>query len=134
MMKRVMLRSLIALAVVPTLLGGAGCARMYLSSAQLNNHVQLNPTSEPIKKHFEESRWNHYFLFQLVPTARPKISDMLASHVAAGDKVVGLQVKKKTILVNGLICVLVGFIYCPDTLVVEGDVVIGAADAPVTKD
>ena len=107
-MKTVMLRSLVVLAVVPTLLVSAGCARMYVSSAQLNNHVQLNPTSEPIKKHFEESKWNHYFLFQLVPTSEPKISDMLASHVAPGDKVVGLQVKKKTTFVNGLICVFVG--------------------------
>ena len=107
---------------------------MYVSSAQLNNHVQLNPTSEPIKKHFKESKWNHYFLFQLVPTAEPKISDMLASHVAEGDKVVGLQVKKKTTFVNGLICVFVGFIYCPDTLVVEGDVVSAAVEEPATED
>ena len=105
---------------------------MYVSSAQLDNHVQLNPTSEPIKKHFEESKWNHYFLFQLVPTAEPKISDMLASHVAEGDKVVGLQVKKKTTFVNGLICVFVGFVYCPDTLIVEGDVVAGPITEPAT--
>jgi len=120
-------RHLIRFAVLPTLLSTGGCARMYLSSAQLTNHVQLNPTSEMVKKHFEESKWNHYFLFQLVPTAEPKLADMLASHVAEGDKVVGLQVRKKTTFVNGLICVLIYPIYCPDTLVVEGDVVIGAA-------
>jgi len=100
-----------------------GCARMNLNTAGLRTNVQLNPTSEPIKKHFKEEKWNHYFVFQLVPTSEPKIEEMLSSHVASGDKVVGLQVKKQMSFLNGLVCVLVGFIYCPDTLIVEGDVV-----------
>ena len=104
----------------------SSCYRMELSAAGLNNQVQVNPTSEPVKKHFNESRWNHYFLFALVPTSEVKISDVLASHAAPADHVVGLKVKKEMTFLNGLICVFIGFIYCPDTVKIEGDVVAGA--------
>jgi len=111
--------------VFTLILAFSSCARMRLSAVDLNNQVQINPSNEQVKKHFKESKWNHYFLFQLVPTSEPKISDMLASHVAPGDKVVGLQISKKTTFLNGLVCVLLGFIYCPDTITIEGDVVSG---------
>jgi hypothetical protein len=37
--------------------------------------------------------------------------------------VVGLKVSEEMSFVNGLICVLVGPIYCPETTTIEGDVV-----------
>ncbi len=113
----------VALVLPLFILSFSSCARMQLSSAHLNNQVQLNPTSEPVKKHFKESVWNHYFIFQLVPTSEPNISEMLASHIAPGDKVVGLKVGKKMTFLNGLVCALVGVIYCPETTTIEGDVV-----------
>ncbi len=111
--------------VVLVMIGFSGCARMELSKANLSAHVQLNTlkgNSYQIKKHFKEKRWNHYFLFQLAPTARPKIHEMIGHHVAPGDIVVDLEVKKKTTFINGFICALVGIIYCPDTLTIEGNV------------
>ena len=102
-----------------------GCARMELTSADLKNQVQINPAAEgqKVKKSFKEKRWNHYFLFQTVPTSKQPISEMIAPHVEEGDEVVGLKVSKRYTFVNGLICSLVGFIYCPDTVTVEGQVV-----------
>jgi hypothetical protein len=118
------MKNYIILLILPIfILYFSSCARMKISSVNLRNQVQFNPTSEPVKKHFKESKWNHYFLFQLVPTSEPKISEMLASHVAPGDKVVGLRVSKKMSFFNGLICVLIGLIYCPETTTIEGDVV-----------
>lgn len=104
----------------------SGCARMELSRSNLKTQVQVNTFDSAqyqLKNSFKEERWNHYFLWQLAPTARPNLEEMVGSHVSSGEMVTDLQVKKKITFVNGLICALVGFIYCPDTLTVEGNVV-----------
>lgn len=101
----------------------SSCAKMELDTAQLKNQVQLNPSEQKVKKSFKESKKNHYYLFQLISGKHPKIADMLSSHATENESIVGLKVSKKITFVDGLICALIGIVYCPDTLTIEGDVV-----------
>ncbi len=103
------------------------CARLELDNANLGTQISMNEANEPVKKHFVEKRWNHYFVFQLLPTEKANLERMISEHVEPGDKVANLKVKKHMNFWNGLICALVAPIYCPDTLIVEGDVVAGSS-------
>jgi len=112
----------------------SGCANLTIDNGSLTNHVQVNPvrgSEYNLKKTIEVERWNHYFVFQLVPEEH-ELESLIGPELDPGDIVTDLKIEKKTTFVNGLICALVGPIYCPDTLIITGNVY-SATQAPIAK-
>ena len=104
----------------------SGCFRTVFHGDHLQYGVAMqrpDPATEAIVDRFEESRWNHYFLFGLVPTSEADMDDILRRHVRAGQEVRNLKIEHKATFVNGLLWVLVGGLYNPMTTIVSGDVV-----------
>jgi len=104
----------------------SGCFRTEFHGRHLRFGVAMerpDPDTEVIVDRFEESRWNHYFLFGLIPTSEADMDDILARHVRGDQAVRNLKIEHECTFVNGLIWVLVGGIYNPMTTVVTGDVV-----------
>lgn len=82
-----------------------------------------NSSTEVMVSHFEEDKWNHYFLFALVPTSEPDLRAIIGRHVAAGQEVRNLEIEHECTFLNGLIWVFVGGIYSPMTTTISGNVV-----------
>ena len=125
------------IAVVTLVLGClvvcSGCYRTVYRGDNLPFNAsfsQIDPSKDVFVRHFEEEKWNHYFLFALVPTSEPDMRDVIGRDVPAGCEVRNLQIRHEMTFVNGIIWVLVGGIYNPMTTTVSGDVVrVGGAPA-----
>jgi len=103
----------------------SGCFRTVYRADDLpfNASMQRSGPNESYVRHFEESKWNHYFIFALVPTSEPDMRRLIGRNVGQGQEVRNLQIKHEMTFLNGLVAVFVGGLYNPLTTTVSGDVV-----------
>jgi len=103
----------------------SGCFRTVYRGEELPFNVAFNrPTgTETLVSHFEEDKWNHYFLFALVPTSEPDMGRIIGRHAGPGQEVRNLQIRHEVTFLNALCWFLVGGIYNPMTTTISGDVV-----------
>jgi len=118
----------------------SGCFRTVYRGDNLEYSAafgQMDPSRETLVRHFEQERWNHYFLFGLVPTSEGDMGNIIG-RVPAGCEVRDLTIRHEVTFLNALIWFLVGGIYNPMTTTVSGDIVrVGSAavmaPAPVAR-
>ncbi|NLW51482.1 MAG: hypothetical protein GXY85_11675 [Candidatus Brocadiaceae bacterium] len=104
----------------------SGCFRTSFHAENLPYGVSMtrpDPATESVVYHFEQSRWNHYFLYGLIPTSDADMERFVGRHVAAGQGVRNLRIRHGVSFTNALMWALVGGIYNPMTTTVSGDVV-----------
>ncbi len=121
-----MKRVLVVVAILSLCAVSSGCYRTVYRGGGLPFQASLNlpdPSTEQVVSHFEESKWNHFFLFALVPTSEPDLGKLMGRAVPAGGEVRNLKIRHEVTFVNGLVWVLVGGLYNPMTTTVSGDVV-----------
>ncbi len=121
-MKRVLVLAL----VIPLLFVCSGCYRSVYRGEDLPFNASFNrpdPATEVLVSHFEEDKWEHYFLFALVPTVEPDLRSIIGRDVPAGCEVRNLQIRHECTFVNAICWLLVGGIYNPMTMTVSGDIV-----------
>jgi len=75
----------------------SGCAHLTIDNGSLANHVQANPIKGEgyhFKKSFEIEKWNHYFVFLLVPEEH-ELQELIGGELEPGDIVTDLKSKRK---------------------------------------
>ncbi len=121
------MRRLLTVAVIlPLLVACMGCYRTVYRGDDLPFNAafnRINPSTEAYVSHFEESRWNHYFLFALVPTSEANLTSIISRDVPPGCEVRNLKIRHECTFVNAVVWILVGGLYNPLTTTVTGDVV-----------
>ena len=122
MMKKIRSSMVVAMTLV-SFSALQGCYRISVENNGLKVPVRMNASKGTHGGHITATRWNHFFLFGLVPTSRPNIKEMLEPKVPEGGEIANLSVRTEMSFVNGLVCALVGIIYCPFQTTIEGDVV-----------
>jgi hypothetical protein len=121
-----MKRAFVVAAVLPLLFLCSGCYRTVYRGEDLPFSAEFNridPSKEVMVSHFQEDKWNHYFLFALVPTSEPDLKALIARDVPAGCAVRNLQIRHECTFVNAVVWLLVGGLYNPMTTTVSGDIV-----------
>jgi hypothetical protein len=120
------MRSKCIVAVLSILmLVSTGCAyRTVFKAEELTALAAMNnsQSNETVVGHFEESRWNHFFILGFVPTCEPRLKEML-SYVPAGHEVRNLQIMNEESPPNLILRIFSFGIYTPTTTIVSGDVV-----------
>ena len=54
---------------------------------------QMDPSREVLVRHFEDEKWNHFFLYALVPTSEPDMRDVIGREVPPGCEVRNLTIR-----------------------------------------
>jgi len=119
------MRLFVSFAAMLAVFASSGCFRTVYRAEDLAPLTTLNRAEkgEHLVAHFEESAWNHYFLFGLVPTSEPDLNRMIGRHVQPGREVRNLKIQHEVTFINAVVWALVGGIYNPMTTTVTGDVV-----------
>jgi hypothetical protein len=121
-----MKRVLVVALMVPLLYVCSGCYRTVYRGEDLQFNTafnRINPATEVMVSHFQEEKWNHYFLFALVPTSELDLQSIIARDVPAGCEVRDLQIRHEVTFINAVVWLLVGGLYNPMTTTVSGDIV-----------
>ena len=121
-----MMKRLVIIAGLFVFFTHIGCARPVVNRVGLENMVQFNASpQEEIKKHFVFQKTNHYVFFRLASSEPPSLIEAIGPHLEPGDKVINLAISEKSTVVEAVVCFFIGWIYCPEELIIEGDVVGG---------
>ncbi|MCD6415801.1 MAG: hypothetical protein J7M08_03790 [Planctomycetes bacterium] len=121
------MKRIVPLLLACSLLGiSAGCYRTVYRGEDLpfgTSFRRPDPTSESIVDHFKDEKWDHFFIFALVPTSEPDLKAIVGRHVSPGCEVRNLKIRHEVTFLNALVWLFVGGIYNPMTTTVSGDVV-----------